>query len=311
MKKIVSLILCIISLWTCTSCSSTKINKLYDPENTDIRLTMQFLYLTDDDSSSNSSDFHDALEASANFDGQKNIENVSDKSTYMRASQLLSDFFMEVYDLDVSKDLGKIQTYEYDQDNVSSIAYHIHDTSTIYVNRSWIKDFTDNDLIYTWVHEAIHYLGFYNTPENLKYIALYEASTAAITNRFLDWANLKVTNTDGYALIAQYMMQIFECDPSLITDQISGNAKIEDTIQDRLSNATYPNKDPGEFSIAHYFSMSMEALLNDSNYNTQLTFGFAAQEITTAYCRTFSPSNKTIAKLRKWYPLPNYEDIVV
>lgn len=308
MKTIVAIIFTLAMLAvTLTSCGKD----LYDPSNTDIRINFNF-YVPENYEDYEETDFENAIKETMDFSKQQDIcESVN--PVYDTARIQLTKFFAERYGLDISEKINKLVTYEYYQcTNVSG--YNLPNKNAIYLNTYFIDFFSDDDLTNTWVHEAIHYLGFGNTPENSQYNALYEAATAALTHEFKVWSNLKLLEPeDGYVLIRKFAAQLFLVNPQLVVNQINGTELIENAIENALSNATYPKLDTESFSITEYYSTSLNYLIGqdedlDLNLEANLKLAFLAQEITTAYCRTFAPSKEQIKELRNYYYPPFFEN---
>lgn len=279
------------------ACGSSNTDVLYDSSNTDIRLITEFKVNNDTEPDSlyyESTSSRDEILDSYEFSIPTN-----NAAVYTTAKKNLTNFFKEEYGIDVSSKLEEIRTYEFE---VDTSLYGFSYEGNIYIGT-----LSSNNFSMTWIHEAIHCLGFGNTEENANYVQLYEAATSALTEQFKIWNNLNTNTEDGYSTIHNYCRQLFTVNPELVINQLNGTELIEDAINNELADATYPYLDTKSFTIAEYYNILFSCVLNYGDYDD---LHFQLQEITTAYCRRFNLDKNTIKKLQSLYFFEYFENCI-
>lgn len=297
-----------------TGCSD-KHSNIYDATNTDIRLTdLQFDYYEYEDPASLLLDPVEKFKRDAwigyGIDIDECLLNPYNSRELEICSERLTEFFIEVYGVDISKKIKNVETYSsYFTNDING--FSIPGTNIIILNQ-YLIDSDESDIKYTWCHEVIHALGL-NYPHQT-YEGLYETITEAVTFQFFEWNGNKEFDNTLYRNTAKTIgYQLINADPSLVSCSIADESfLVEEHINEVLRDATYPFEVPSsESDIAYQLSSFLYGIYQETiDYQYYPNFYlFTAQEITTAYCREFNLDKETITDHKEHWLIKDFDKL--
>lgn len=160
-------------------------------------------------------------------------------SFFENCNKLIKDFFLEVYSIDVSGKLDKLQVKKSEYpDTIAESVGGSYASQTLYINAALLDGFlldvsevkepsiSDNKtfsfkmLRNVYIHETIHYLGFSNEPQ---FGCFTEAITESLTEKVTEYGGIKYENLTGYGGIKDLATQIIDADDSLVRSVLTDN----------------------------------------------------------------------------------------
>lgn len=223
----------------------------------------------------------------------------------------LSEFLKQMYSVDVSEKIDKIETNFFVSDS-SVLGYQEYGTNTVCINE---KVFEDNRFVSTWTHEALHMLGLKDDGSNMSTRALYDVLVESVNIQAMNWMNEQYFET-SYTFCTKAGTQIILADPEIVVNSLTQeDYDILEHINNVLKDVQYPLCEiPEETTIAEQYGAYLMNIIDYTDFYMSeygILVDFVVQEITTAYCREFKLSDELKVELEKNWLFEEYDQVVL
>lgn len=225
----------------------------------------------------------------------------------------IAKFFKAKYDSDVSGKLDKLKkVYIFSSDKYKGqnlYGYIDNESDTIHLN----KDILSSQLLLQsiFTHETMHYLGI-RPAKNSKNEGEYfiEGMADALADDCMSYQKKKFHNSDYYAVAMNLCKQVNIVNPEIVKNAVTkDDYNIMSDFDVRLKNVKQSCRKIS--GISENLENCVRTMNQDVSEMDVFFLALQAQDIITSYLKTFNPEKEQIEKIRKFYVVENYEDIVL
>ena len=232
---------------------------------------------------------------------------------YSGLNQNIIDFFNEKYGVSVADKIAIYEVkqmdipskydaigggYYYDNNGDGNVSYF--NSNKYEIPLASLDEVEVKELADLYIHETIHYLGFYN-PKEFRTDIIMEGFTQALTIDVLDYIGYeKIDLLETYELNVRLARQIMIVNNDIVKTILMSNKNGDVLLFDELKSVL------GEEKATDLCNMhiTIESLYFEPNFTGDIEMLNIAQYLTAEYCRSFKPTDEQILEMHKYFIAP-------